>query len=210
MKVAVVLFDGVTALDAVGPYEVLSRLPGAEVVFTATEPGVKRTDQGLGLSADVALSEIPEPEVILVPGGPGQVAAMDDAELREWLRHADTTSTWTTGVCTGSLLLAGAGLLDGKRATTHWLARGELSRLGAVAVEERVVFDGRHVTSAGVSAGIDMALALAGRLCGDTVAQAVQLSIEYDPAPPYDAGSTRTAPPEVVELLRSLSARTRR
>ena len=207
MKVAIVLFDGITALDAVGPYEVLSRLPGTSVAFVATEPGTKRTDRGLGLVADVALSELPDPEVLLVPGGPGQVTAMDDGVLREWLRQADTTSTWTTAVCTGSLLLAGAGLLDGRRATTHWLALDVLARLGAVTVEERVVFDGKVVTSAGVSAGIDMALALAGRLHGDAVAQAVQLSIEYDPEPPYDAGSTRTAPAEVVELVRSLSPR---
>ena len=207
MKVAIVLFDGITALDAVGPYEVLSRLPGTSVVFVATEPGTKRTDRGLGLVADVALSELPDPEILLIPGGPGQVPAMDDGVLREWLRQADATSTWTTAVCTGSLLLGGAGLLDGRRATTHWLALDVLGRLGAVPVEERVVVDGKVVTSAGVSAGIDMALALAGRLHGDVVAQAVQLSIEYDPQPPYDAGSTRAAPPEVVDLVRSLSPR---
>lgn len=207
MNVVVVLFDGITALDAIGPYEVLCRLPGTSVVFAATEPGVKRTDQGLGLIADVALREVPAPEILLVPGGPGQVAAMDDLELRDWLRAADATSTWTTSVCTGSLLLAGAGLLSGKRATSHWLALGELARLGAVAVSERVVADGRHVTSAGVSAGIDMALELAGRMHGALVAQAVQLSIEYDPAPPYDAGSPEKAPSDVVDLVRSLSAR---
>jgi len=207
MNIVVVLFDGVTALDAVGPYEVLTRLPGASVVFAATEPGVKRTDHGLGLTADVALREVPAPEVLLVPGGPGQVAAMDDVELRDWLRAADATSTWTTSVCTGSLLLAGAGLLTGKRATSHWLALDELARLGAVAVAERVVVDGRHVTSAGVSAGIDMALELAGRMHGALVAQAVQLSLEYDPAPPYDAGSPQKAPAEVVELVRSRSPR---
>lgn len=203
MKVAVVLFDGVTALDAIGPYEVLSRLPDTSVVFVASEPGVKRTDRGLGLSADVALHDLPAPEVVLVPGGRVD-EAQDDAVLRAWLQQADRTSTWTTSVCTGSLLLAGAGLLDGRRATTHWLELDELARLGAVPVQERVVFDGRIVTSAGVSAGIDMALALAGRLSGDVVAQAVQLILEYDPAPPYAAGSPGTAPASIVDLVRSL------
>lgn len=203
MRVAIVLFDGITALDAIGPYEVLCRLPDTSVVFAATKRGVKRTDQGLGLCADVALDEIPSPEIVLVPGGRVEEAMRDDV-LRDWLRTADRTSSWTTSVCTGSLLLAGAGLLDGRRATTHWLELDELARLGAVAVRERVVVDGRYVTCAGVSAGLDMALALAGRLCGDVIAQAVQLILEYDPAPPYVAGSPDTAPQEVVELVRSL------
>ncbi|MEX2289511.1 MAG: DJ-1/PfpI family protein [Mycobacteriales bacterium] len=203
MKVAIVLFDGITALDAIGPYEVLCRLPDTSVVFAASVPGLKRTDQGLGLCADVALDDIASPEVVLVPGGRVDEAMHDDV-LRDWLRTADRTSSWTTSVCTGSLLLAGAGLLDGRRATTHWLELDELARLGAVAVRERVVVDGRYVTCAGVSAGLDMALALAGRLRGDVIAQAVQLILEYDPAPPYAAGSPDTAPQQVVDLVRSL------
>jgi len=208
MNIAILLFDRLTALDAVGPYEVLSRLPDAEVTFVAEQPGPKRTDTGqLALTVDVSLAELAYPEIVLVPGGPGREALMDDGSVHDWLRAADERSTWTTSVCTGSLVLAAAGLLDGKRATSHWLALEELRGLGVDAVPERVVFDGKHVTAAGVSAGIDMGLALAARIAGDQVAQAIQLGIEYDPQPPFDAGSPRTAPAEIVELVRSLSPR---
>ena len=141
----------------------------------------------------------------MVPGGPGQNSQMQDGPVHEWLRAADQTSVWTTSVCTGSLILAAAGLLSGRRATSHWLALDELGRLGATPVSERVVFDGKYVTAAGVSSGIDMALALAGRIAGDEVAQAIQLMIEYDPQPPYDAGSPDRAPAEIVRSLRARS-----
>ncbi len=207
-SIAIVLYDKLTALDAVGPYEVLSRLPGANVAFLAAEPGPVRTDNGmLTLVAERSLAEMEHPDVLLVPGGPGDVAARAGDVVLEWLREADRTSTWTTSVCTGSLILAAAGLLNGRRATSHWLALEELSRLGAQPVRERVVFDGKLVTAAGVSAGIDMALTLAARLAGDTVAQAIQLGIEYDPQPPFDAGSPEHAPAEVVALLRAMSPR---
>jgi len=206
MNIAIVLYDRFTALDAVGPYEVLSRLPGATVTFAAEKPGPVTTDNGmLQILASASLQEIPAPEIILVPGGPGEVAARAGGEVLQWLRQAHRTSTWTTAVCTGSLILAEAGLLEGVPASTHWLAMGELERLGARAVPERVVFDGKIVTAAGVSAGIDMALALAQRIAGDTVAQAIQLGIEYDPQPPLDAGSPERAPAEVVEMLRASS-----
>jgi putative intracellular protease/amidase len=206
MNIAIVLYDKFTALDAIGPYEVLSRLPGASVTFVAPDAGPVRTDNGmLTLIAERSLAEVTEPDIVLVPGGPGEVAARAGGATLDWLRHADRTSTWTTSVCTGSLILAAAGLLDGKRATSHWLAIDELRRLGAVPVDERVVFDGKLVTAAGVSAGIDMALALAARVAGDTVAQAIQLGIEYDPQPPFDAGSPGKAPAEIVELLRNRS-----
>jgi transcriptional regulator GlxA family with amidase domain len=206
MDIAIVTYDRLTALDAIGPYEVLSRLPGATVTFVGTEPGPVRTDNGmLTIVAERALAELPAPDIVLVPGGPGEVAARAGAETLDWLRQAHETSEWTTSVCTGALVLAAAGLLDGRRATTHWLAFDELSRLGAVPVHERVVFDGKLVTAAGVSAGIDMALALAARIAGETVAQAIQLGIEYDPQPPFDAGAESKAPAEVVELLRSRS-----
>ncbi len=206
MNIAILLYDEFTALDAIGPYEVLSRLPGASVAFVAHEPGAFRTDNGmLTLLAERSLDDLRRPDVVLVPGGPGEVAARAGGAALDWLRDADRTSTWTTSVCTGSLILAAAGLLDGRRATTHWLAFDELRRLGAEPVDERVVFDGKLVTAAGVSAGIDMALALAARIAGDTVAQAIQLSIEYDPQPPFDAGSPHKAPAEIVELLRSRS-----
>ncbi len=207
MKIAILIYDGLTALDAVGPYEVLSRLPGAELTFVAEEPGPKRTDNGrLALVADVSLSELSAPDLLLVPGGYGQVDLMQDGPLHEWLRAAHERSTWTTSVCTGSLILAAAGILEGVAATSHWLALDELGALGARVTPERVVFDGKIVTSAGVSAGIDMALALAIKIAGEQVAQMIQLGIEYDPHPPLDAGSPETAPPEIVEALR---ARTR-
>jgi len=200
------LYERFTALDAIGPYEVLSRLPGAKVSFLAADAGPVRTDNGmLTLLAEGTLQESTRPDIVLVPGGPGEVVARAGGPMLEWLREVDRTSTWTTSVCTGSLILAAAGLLAGKRATTHWLAFDELRRLGATPVQERVVIDGKLVTAAGVSAGIDMALTLAAAVAGDTVAQAIQLGIEYDPEPPFDAGSPAKASPEIVELLRSVS-----
>jgi putative intracellular protease/amidase len=206
MNIAIVLYDRFTALDAIGPYEVLSRLPGASVVFAAADTGPVRTDNGmLTLLAERSLEQVKEPDIVLVPGGPGEVAQRAGGVVLDWIKQADRTSTWTTSVCTGSLILAAAGLLDGKRATSHWLALDELGALGAQPVDERVVFDGKLVTGAGVSAGIDMALALAARIAGDAVAQAIQLGIEYDPEPPFDAGSPHKAPADIVALLRSHS-----
>ena len=202
MLAAIVLFDRFTALDAVGPYEVLSSLPGAEVVFAAHMPGPVVNEKGtLRLTADAALADVLRPDVIVVPGGPGQNAHMADEALLGWLRTADSGSAWTASVCTGSLLLAAAGLLKGRRATTHWLAMDKLAGLGAVPATGRVVSDGKYMTAAGVSAGLDMALALAGKLAGDAVAQSVQLALEYDPQPPYQAGSPATAPQAIVGAL---------
>ncbi|MFD8819242.1 DJ-1/PfpI family protein [Streptomyces sp. NPDC059627] len=206
MQFAIALYDRFTALDAVGPYETLGRLPDSEVVFVAEEAGPVRTDNGhLALIAERTFAEVPHPDVVVVPGGPGQTPQMTNQVLLDWIRSADATSTWTTSVCTGSLLLAAAGLLEGRRATSHWLALDELRKYGAEPTGERVVTDGKYVTAAGVSSGIDMGLALLGRIAGDAVAQAVQLGIEYDPQPPYDAGSPQKAPAEVVDLLRSMS-----
>ncbi len=206
MNIAIVLYDKFTALDAIGPYEVLSRLPGAKVTFVATKAGPVRTDNDmLTLQADCSLAEVGAPDMVLVPGGPGEVAQRAGSTTLEWLRAVHETTTWTTSVCTGSLILAAAGLLDGRRATTHWLAFDELERLGAVPVQERVVYDGKLVTAAGVSAGIDMALTLAATVVGETVAQAIQLGIEYDPQPPFDAGSPAKAPRAIVEAVRSRS-----
>ncbi|MET9592545.1 DJ-1/PfpI family protein [Streptomyces sp. NPDC006516] len=206
MQIAIVLFDRFTALDAVGPYEMLSRAPGAETVFVAERAGAVRNDTGsLSLVADRTFADVPAPEVVLVPGGPGQSGQMENEELLGWLRTADTTSTWTTSVCTGSLLLAAAGLLSGRRATTHWLALDELKKYGAGPTGERVVIDGKYVTAAGVSAGIDMGLTLLGRIAGDDHARAVQLLTEYDPQPPYDCGSPAKAPAAMVEEWRSKS-----
>jgi putative intracellular protease/amidase len=206
MNTAILLYDGFTALDAIGPYEVLSRIPGASATFVASARGPVRTDNDmLSLVADRSLAELTAPDIVLVPGGPGEVAARAGGPALDWLRAAHETSTWTASVCTGSLILAAAGLLDGKRATSHWLAMDKLGELGAEPVSERVVFDGKLVTGAGVSAGIDMALALAAKIAGDGVAQAIQLGIEYDPQPPFDAGAPEKAPAEIVALLRGRS-----
>jgi transcriptional regulator GlxA family with amidase domain len=208
LEIAIVLYKGFTALDAMGPYEVLSRMPGAHATFVAAQPGPLSTDNGmLELVAERSLEQAGQPDIILVPGGPGDVVARAGEPVLEWLREADRTSTWTTSVCTGSLILAAAGLLDGRRATSHWLAMEELRQLGAEPVSERVVFDGKMVTAAGVSAGIDMALTFVARIAGDTLAQAIQLGIEYDPQPPFDAGSPQKAPAHVVELVRAASLR---
>jgi transcriptional regulator GlxA family with amidase domain len=202
MKIAIVLYDRLTALDAIGPYEVLSRLPGARVTFVGAQAGPVTTDNGmLTLLAESSLAELGDPDIVLVPGGPGEVAERAGGEVLEWLREVDRTSSWTTSVCTGSLILAAAGLLDGRPATSHWLALGELGALGAEPTAERVVFDGKYVTAAGVSAGIDMALTLVDRIAGAELAQAIQLGIEYDPQPPFDAGSPAKAPAEIVAML---------
>jgi len=204
MDIAIPIFDRITALDAVGPYEVLSRLPGATVSFVAAEPGPKRTENGmLALQADRALSELPSPEVIVVPGGFGTRALVTDEAMLDWIRHAHEHSTWTTSVCTGALLLAAAGILDGLRATTHWLQYDLLRRYGVTPVAERIVREGKIITAAGVSAGIDMALMLAAEIAGPELAHGIQLGIEYDPEPPFPGGLPATAPPEIVELVRA-------
>lgn len=185
MQIAIVLFDRFTALDVVGPYDVLSHLPGAQVTLVAERPGPVVNEVGsLRLHADAALDDVPAPDVIVVPGGPGQNAHMQDGPIQQWLRAADRHSTWTASVCTGSLLLAAAGLLTGRRATTHWLRHDDLAPLGAHPVAERVVFDGKYVTAAGVSAGIDMALHLVARLHSPERARQLRRHIQYDPAPP--------------------------
>ena len=203
MVIAIPIFDGLTALDAIGPYEVLSRLPEARVEFAALEPGVKRTDNGmLALTAERALDELPHPDVIVMPGGHGTRALMHDDRMLDWVRVAHETSRFTTSVCTGSLVLGAAGILDGLEATTHWAVLDTLGRLGAVPVTRRVVEQGKVITAAGVSSGIDMALTLAARIAGEDVARAIQLAIEYDPEPPFDSGSIAKAPPEIVALAR--------
>ena len=211
MNIVIPIYDRFTALDAIGPYEVLARVPGATLTFASASPGgesgdVVRTDTGrLGVTADAAITDIDPSgvDVVVVPGGPGQAACMDDGPFHEWLRDVDEHSTWTASVCTGSLILAAAGLLKDRRATTHWLYTDGLPPYGAdIEAGERWVVDGKYVTAAGVSAGIDMALWLAAQLSGETVAQTIQLGIEYDPHPPFAAGSPDTAPPEVVAFLR--------
>jgi transcriptional regulator GlxA family with amidase domain len=202
MKTSILIFDGITALDAIGPYEVLGRPAGWEVEFVGKAQGEVRTDSGaLGLSADKGLADVEQTDIVLIPGGKGNRPLLEDEEVLGWLRRVDERSTWTTSVCTGSLVLGAAGLLEGRRATGHWLWLEKLREYGAEPVSERYVEDGKLLTAAGVSAGIDMALHLVGREAGAEVAQAVQLGIEYDPKPPYDAGSPEKAPAAIVAAL---------
>lgn len=207
MQIAILIFDKLTALDAIGPYEVLSRLPDAELTFVAKEAGMKRTDTNrLGLNADAALADVASPDVVLIPGGEGNRSLLADNEVLDWVRTAHESSAWTTSVCTGSLVLGAAGVLEGKRATSHWVYRDSLADFGAIPTAERVVVDGRVVTAAGVSAGIDMALTLAAQIAGDDIAKAIQLGIEYDPDPPFDAGSPEKAGPDLTGLIRGLES----
>jgi transcriptional regulator GlxA family with amidase domain len=207
VKTQILIFEGLTALDAVGPYEVLRSVPGWEVAFVGKSRGEMRTDCGaLGLSADLALQEAGEADIVLVPGGAGNRPLLRDEEVLGWLRETDAKTKWTTSVCTGSLVLGAAGLLEGRRATGHWLYLEALREYGADPVGGRVVEDGKTITAAGVSAGIDMALHLVGREAGPEVAQAIQLAIEYDPQPPFDAGSPDKAPQAIVDLVRAAAA----
>jgi putative intracellular protease/amidase len=201
MDIAVYIFDRLTALDAIGPYEVLQRIPGAQVKFVGAERGPIRTEQGmLGVVADYAREEVTSADVLLVPGGIGTRPLIHDEPTLEWIRALDAGSEWTTSVCTGSLLLGAAGLLRGKEATTHWRSLDMLKDFGATPVSDRVVVQGKVITAAGVSSGIDMALTLAARIAGDDVAQAIQLGIEYDPQPPFDSGSVAKAPQRIMDL----------
>jgi transcriptional regulator GlxA family with amidase domain len=206
MQTAILIFDKLTALDAIGPYEVLRSVPGWEVRFVGVEKGVVRTDSGhLGLSVDHTLEEVTDPDIVLVPGGEGNRPLLEDEAVLSWLRGVDSGTKWTTSVCTGSLVLGAAGLLEGKRVTGHWLYLEPLREYGADPVGGRFVEDGKTITAAGVSAGIDMALHLVGREVGPEVAQAVQLGIEYDPQPPFDSGSPSKAPSEVVEAVAAVA-----
>ena len=190
MQIAIVVYPGFTALDFIGPYEVLRNLPDAEVRFLWHQSGPIAADSGvLLIGATHTFDETPSPDIILIPGGMTTMEHARDAKLLDWVRRAHQTATWTASVCSGSVILAAAGLLDGKRATSHWMALPALKTLGAVPVnDERIVHEGGIVTSAGVSAGIDLAMWLAGQISGEGRAKTIQLAIEYDPQPPFDSG----------------------
>ena len=208
MDIALLLYDEMASLDAVGPYEVLRNVPGWEVRTVAPAKGEVRDERGtLGLVADHSLGEVTAADLVLIPGGWGSRAMSKNEELLEWVREIDRSTRWTTSVCTGSLILAAAGLLKGRKATSNWLVLDTLAEFGADPVGGRFVEDGKVVTAAGVTAGIDMALHLVAREAGPEVAQAIQLGIEYDPDPPFDSGSPEKAAPEIVELVRAASAR---
>ncbi len=209
LEIAIPLFPRLTALDGIGPYEVLQRLPGATVTFVGHEHGEVRSENGfLGLTVDATFAELPNPDVIVVPGGAGTRVLLEDDPILDWLVNAHPTTRFTTSVCTGSLVLAAAGLLDGRKAATHWGAYEKLESLGAVATGDRVVehLDARIITAAGVSSGIDMALRLSELLVDDVAAKAMQLMVEYDPQPPFDHGSIDKSTDEIMERIVAYSA----
>jgi putative intracellular protease/amidase len=207
MQIAIFVYDHMTALDAVGPYEILSRLPGADTIVVGEQRGPVRCDtRSLALVADAALDEVTTPDVLVVPGWSGskQENLLHPGTVQDWLRAVDQHTTWTTSTCTGAIILAAAGLLTGRRATTHWLVVEWLAELGALPAGDPVVRDGKYVTAAGVSAGIDMALALAATIADDHTAKAIQLLMEYDPQPPFDCGSVDKAPADIVASMRAI------
>ena len=203
MQIAALVFDGITPLDIVGPIEVLARMPGAEIVIVGKKRGPVRDPRThWTLTAESSLGEVTRPDVLVLPGGAGVRPLCADESVLEWVRSAHGATTWTTSVCTGSLLLGAAGLLKGLTATTHWASSDLLEQYGARYVEERVVQQGKIITSAGVSSGIDMALTLVARIAGDDTAKGIQLSIEYDPQPPFNCGAPSKAEPAVLDRVR--------
>jgi putative intracellular protease/amidase len=200
VNIAILLYDGMTALDAIGPYEALRQLPGARVEFVGQRAGEIVCDSKvLGLQATRSISDVGATDILVVPGGPGSRDLRSREPLIEWIRDIHPTTQWTTSVCTGAILLGLAGVLDRIRATTHWAFMDSIAELGAIPVKERFVRSGKIVTAAGVSAGIDMALWLIGEIAGREAAERVQLTLEYDPQPPFDSGRPDKAPPAVLE-----------
>jgi len=204
MKIAALIFDKITVLDIVGPVEVLSWVPGAEIVWVGKQKGpIRAAPTGLAMKVEKSLDEVGEADIVIVPGGPGVRLLLKDEPVLAWLRKIHAKTQWTTSVCTGSLLLGAAGLLKGLDATTHWNSAAVLESFGAKYREQRVIQQGKIVTSAGVSSGIDMALWLVGKIAGDAAAKEAQLCIEYDPQPPYDSGSPAKAGAAMVERARA-------
>lgn len=202
MHIGMLLYPGLTQLDLTGPFEVLHRIPGAQVHLVWKDTAPVRADSGMGILPTTTLADCPPLDVVMVPGGFGQIALMEDEEILAWLRAQAAHARYVTAVCTGSLLLAGAGLLDGYKATTHWAFTELLADYGATHVPGRVIEDRTRITGGGVSAGIDFALVLAARLAGEEVAKAIQLGIEYDPAPPFASGHPDAADPALVAKVR--------
>jgi transcriptional regulator GlxA family with amidase domain len=204
MKTAILLFDNYTALDVVGPYEVLSKLPNAQICLVGTEKKAYSDPHGLKILADYTIQDVTQADILLIPGGFGIDAILKDQEIIEWIQRVDKTSQWTVSVCAGALLLAEAGLLNGKNCTTHWGRKKQLRNYNVVVTDqyERYVQDGKIITSAGVSAGIDMALYLVSKIAGDQSAQIIQLAMEYAPQPPFDCGTPDKAPKEIIERMK--------
>lgn len=203
MKIVILIFDNYTALDIVGPYEVLSKLPNAKVYLAGLERREYKDSHGLRISADYSINEITDADILLIPGGFGIDELLKNNEIIEWIQLIDRSTQWTVSVCLGSLLLAQAGLLNGKDCTTHWRRKEQLRNYNVTVKDERYLQDGKIITSAGVSAGIDMALYLASKIADDQTAKMIQLAIEYDPKPPFDCGSPDKLPKEIIERLRN-------
>lgn len=204
MQIVFLFYDGMTALDTIGPHEVLFRLPGATVKRVARQKGPIRSDSAdLLLTADYGIADVTCADVLVVPGGGHATHLGDSPDILEWVRSIHATTTWTTSVCTGSLILGAAGLLVGLPATTHWAVHDRLAQWGAEPTHGRIVEAGKIITAAGVSAGIDMALYLAAKIAGPQTAQSLQLGLEYDPQPPFDVGSPEKAPSFILETLRA-------
>lgn len=201
VDIGFLVFPRLTVLDLVGPWEVLSRLPDARAHLVWTRPGPVLGERGMEIAATTSFQDCPPLDVLVVPGGPGQASLMRHQLLMDFLRESAANAKFVCSICTGALLLAQAGLLKGRQATTHWLARDALRGFGVEVVDGQYVFDGKYVSAAGVSAGIDMALAVAAELAGEAEAQAIQLALEYAPQPPFDAGSPATAPRALVNKL---------
>jgi transcriptional regulator GlxA family with amidase domain len=208
MLILIYIYDGLTALDAIGPYESLSRLPGVEIRFVGKRAGPVRTGDGfLALHADTGINDEARADMLIVPGGKraGVQRELGEDRVLGWMAVLDAVTTWTCSVCTGSLLLGAAGLIEGRRASTHWGAREYLGHFNATYSAERVTEDGKYMTSAGVSAGIDLGLRLCAEIAGRDMAEAVQLSMEYDPDPPFQAGNFKDATPERLALVAKLN-----
>jgi transcriptional regulator GlxA family with amidase domain len=204
LQIAFLLFHDITALDVIGPYEALSRLPGAQVLFVGKEKGEYCDHCGLKLVADYSIDEITSADVLVIPGGFGIDKIFGDQTLISWIQRIDASTQWTVSVCSGSLLLAAAGLLDGKQCTTNWMRKEQLKQYGVLVVDgfERYVRDGKIITAAGVSAGIDMALYLVSCIANEQTAKIIQLSMEYDPRPPFDCGTPDKASIEILSKFR--------
>src|SRR5262245_29347503 len=200
--IGMLIFPELTQLDMTGPYEVLARLPNTKVLLVAHTMAPVKTDRGMQIVPSITFAECPQLDLVMVPGGPGQQQLMEDSVVIEFLQRQARGAKYVTSVCTGSLVLGAAGLLKGKRATSHWAAIDHLKLLGAIPVSEKVVIDGNVITGAGVTSGIDFALTVAAALEGEEVARSIQLQIEYDPAPPFNSGSPKTASPATVQAIR--------
>lgn len=201
MEIAFLFYDGMTALDTIGPHEVLWRLPNAQVKHVGLCAGEIQSGSGLIFKADYALSDIIQADILVVPGAGSATTLKHQPEILEWIRHIHAHTTWTTSVCTGSLILGAAGILSGIKATSHWAVINRLNQYGAIPTQERIVESGKIITAAGVSAGIDMALALAAKIAGEDIAKTLQLMIEHDPKPPFDSGSVKKANPKLTSAL---------